>query len=132
MNKNQKTQTVVILGASNNTNRYSYQAQKRLLEYGHKVIPVHPKLTVIEDLPVINDLAQINEKVDTLTLYVGEKRSQCLIDAIIALKPRRVIFNPGSESSLLENRLEQEGIPYIHDCTLIMLSTEQFNLASHL
>jgi hypothetical protein len=61
-----------------------------------------------------------------LTLYVGEDRSLALIDDILRLNPRRVIFNPGSESAPLEERLHQHHIPRIHGCTLVMLRTHQF------
>ncbi|RKZ99014.1 MAG: CoA-binding protein [Gammaproteobacteria bacterium] len=119
-------QTVVVLGASNKPHRYSYKAIKLLKEYGHNIIPVHPKLTNIDGLPVIANLSDIHETVDTLTLYIGADNSQFLIDEIIALKPERVIFNPGTKSELLEDKLLQAEILFIHDCTLIMLESDQF------
>ncbi len=120
------SQTVVVLGASAKTQRYSNKAIKLLLQYHHKVIPVHPKLTQIEDLAVVSCLSDINTTVDTLTLYISAKWSHDLIDDIVALKPGRVIFNPGTESDALESKLAEEGIDYVHDCTLIMLQANQF------
>ena len=120
-------QTVVVLGASVKPQRYSYRAVKLLLQYNHKVIPVHPKLTCIDELAVVASLSDISISVDTLALYVGAERSHPLIDEIIALKPGRVIFNPGTESKRLEEKLSSEGIPFIHDCTLVMLQSNQFD-----
>ncbi len=121
-------QTVVVLGASNKPHRYSYKAIKLLIKYGHNIIPVHPRLTSIDTLSVIANLSDINETVDTLTLYIGADKSQFLIDEVIALKPKRVIFNPGTKSELLEENLSKAAIPFVHDCTLIMLESEQFDL----
>ncbi|MCP3851848.1 MAG: CoA-binding protein [Gammaproteobacteria bacterium] len=126
-----RTQTVIVLGASNKTHRYSYKAIKLLKEYGHNILPVHPKLSSIDGLPVISSLSSIHIKVDTLTLYVGEEKSRMLIDEIIALNPKRVIFNPGTESKILVKKLTQAEIPFIHDCTLIMLETNRFDISTH-
>lgn len=123
-----KTQTVVVLGASDKQHRYSYKAIKLLERYGHNIIPVHPKLTDIDGLSVVENLSDINETVDTLTLYIGADRSKLLLNEIIELKPKRVIFNPGTDSEILTERLLQEEITFIHDCTLIMLETNRFEL----
>ncbi|PKN32809.1 MAG: CoA-binding protein, partial [Deltaproteobacteria bacterium HGW-Deltaproteobacteria-20] len=49
-----------------------------------------------------------------------------LQDAILALRPGRVILNPGTESAALEQALTEAGIPWAHACTLVMLRTGQF------
>ena len=41
---------VVVMGASAKPDRYSNQAVRLLLENGHEVIPVHPKLDEVEGL----------------------------------------------------------------------------------
>lgn len=121
-------QCVVVVGASNKTHRYSYRALKLLKHYGHEVIPVHPMLKDIDGTEVVADLAQIQQSVDTLTLYVGAEHSRPLMDKILALKPRRVIFNPGTACSDLEDKLRSAGITSTHDCTLIMLESDCFDL----
>ena len=119
-------QTVVGLGASDNPERYSNMAVCLLKDYGHHVIPVHPKLHRIEGLQAAASLEEIPGSVDTLTLYVGPQRSEALIGAIVGLRPKRVIFNPGTESKVLENRLKEEKIPFVKGCTLVMLQSGQF------
>jgi predicted CoA-binding protein len=120
------SQTVVVLGASNKPQRFSNMAIKKLLQHGHKVIPIHPRLEEIEGVPVIDRLDDVGEKIDTLTLYIGPQRIQPLIDKIVALHPKRVIFNPGTESVALENRLTEHNIPYVRACTLVMLDSGEF------
>jgi predicted CoA-binding protein len=123
-----KKQSVVVLGASNKTHRFSYRAVKLLIQYGHEVIPVHPRLEEIDGLAVVADLDQIQQQVDSLTLYIGEDHSRLLMDKILALKPGRVIFNPGTASSVLEEKLNAAGIAYRHDCTLVMLESNGFDI----
>ncbi|WP_303906233.1 CoA-binding protein [Thiohalomonas denitrificans] len=117
---------VVILGASPKADRYSNRAQHLLMEAGYQVIPVHPKIEEIEGVPVVHDLRDVEKPVHTLTFYVGPQRTVPMIEAIAALAPKRVIFNPGTESGLLEERLARQGAECIRGCTLVMLRTHQF------
>ena len=119
-------QTVAVLGASNNPERYSNMAVRRLREAGHHVIPVNPALSEIEGLPVARSLGEIKKPVDTLTLYVGPERLAALTDEILRLAPKRVIFNPGTESPELAAALDRAGITHLEACTLVMLQTGQF------
>ncbi len=121
-----KGHCVVVLGASPKPTRYSYQAVKLLDQRGYRVIPVHPKARRIDNLPVVQDLGAIHGQVHTLTLYLGPERSRGLIPKIVALAPRRVILNPGSESRDLELALTDARIPYARACTLVLLRVGQF------
>ena len=87
------SQRVVVLGASHKPERYSNQAIRLLREHGHEVIPVHPKLAEAEGIPVVNSLDVIEGAVDTLTMYIGAERSSPIAEAILKLRPGRVIFN---------------------------------------
>ncbi|MEJ5242158.1 MAG: CoA-binding protein [Desulfomicrobiaceae bacterium] len=120
------TQTVAILGASPKPERYSHKALKALMEHGHDVIPVHPARTDIDGIPTARSLDEITRPVDTLTVYVSPTHSLPLAEAIIRLRPGRVILNPGTESPELEARLSEAGIAWQHACTLVLLSTGQF------
>ena len=123
---NTKHERVVILGASDNPERYSHRALLLLKQHGHEVVPVHPKLVVIEETPVVADLSAVKGPVDTVTMYVGAAISTGLKDKLIALNPRRVIFNPGAENGTLAASLTEAGISCEKACTLVLLQTGQF------
>ncbi len=118
---------VVVLGATAKPERYANQAIRLLREKGiSPITPVHPKLAVSEGLPVTNKLSEVPQPVDTLTLYVGSARLEPMIDDILAIKPGRVIFNPGTESPTLQQALNTADIPWEEACTLVLLRTGQF------
>ncbi|MCL2480086.1 MAG: CoA-binding protein [Spirochaetaceae bacterium] len=121
--------TVVILGASNNPERYSHKALKMLAEYGYKTIPVHPQLKDIDGIEVKNSLMDISEEIYTLTVYVGPEKIVPLIPDIVKLKPQRVILNPETESKELKEALAKASILHTEACTLILLKTGQFEKA---
>lgn len=114
---------VAILGASADAERFSNQAQRMLKQHGHAVVPVSPKETLIDGEPVMPSLAAIEGPVDTLTLYVRPAISSQQEAEILALAPRRVVFNPGTENPPLEQALRAAGIACVEACTLVMLRT---------
>lgn len=117
---------VAVLGASNNPERYSYKAVKMLNEHNFTVIPVHPSGIAVCGCETKKSLAEINSEVDTLSIYVNASLSSKESDAILKLKPRRIIFNPGTENPLLEDVCSKNGIEVVHGCTLVMLKTSSF------
>ena len=121
-----KSQRVIVIGASAKPERYSNRAVRLLFEHGHEVVPVNPGISSIEDIPVISKLEDLSGHVDTVTLYVSAERSSVLKDAIIHLHPDRVIFNPGAENPVLLAALEANGIRTEEACTLVLLNTDQF------
>jgi predicted CoA-binding protein len=122
--------STVVLGASDNPERTSYQAIERLLRHGYTVIPINPKGGQILGQNVVTALEQVQQPVDTVTMYVGPDRQDALIDTLITLGPRRIIFNPGSENPAIYYRLQQAGITVVEACTLVLLSTGQFDKAA--
>lgn len=117
---------VVVLGASPKPARYANQAVRLLLEHGYRVTPVHPRFGEIEGLRVANRLDQVPQPVHTLTLYVGPERLEPQIPELLALRPGRVIFNPGTECPAFQQALDQAGIEWFEACTLVLLRTKQF------
>ncbi len=121
-----KKERVMVIGASDNPERYSHKALLMLREQGHEVAPVHPKLASIEGIPVLPDISAAEGRIDTVTMYVGPQISSGLADKLAALKPGRVIFNPGAENPGLADRLRAAGIACEEACTLVLLRTGQF------
>ena len=97
-------ETVAILGASPDPERYAFKAQRLLKENGHRVIPVSAKESAIDGDATVAELGAIAGKVDTLTVYVRPAISSQYRAEIEALKPRRVIFNPGTENPELADQ----------------------------
>ena len=121
-----KMEKVAVIGASPLEDRYSNKAMKMLMEYGHDPIPVVPKHKEILGKPVTHKLADVEEDVDTVTLYVGPARQAPIIEDIVAKKPKRVIFNPGTENPEAYEQLKAAGIEVSVACTLVLLRTNQY------
>lgn len=117
--------TTVVIGASPNFERYSYKATVSLQHHGHTVYPVGLRSGKINALDIITDKPLI-KAVDTVTLYVGPQNQAAWQDYIFSLKPKRIIFNPGTENPEFEKAAKSKGIDCIEACTLVMLSIDNY------
>ena len=64
--------------------------------------------------------------IDTVSLYLNPKAQKEYYDYIISLKPRRVIFNPGTENEEFYELLKVNNIAFEESCTLVLLATNQY------
>ena len=117
----------VILGASNNPARYSFQAAKLLSEMGYEFEPVGLKKGLSGGMNIRNIRERpVIENVDTITLYMNPYNQQEYLEYIISMRPKRIIFNPGTENPELVDLAAKASINTIENCTLIMLRTGSF------
>jgi uncharacterized protein len=118
----------VIIGATPNTSRYAYIAASMLQDYGHPFVAVGIKSGEVLGQPIL-DLRQRPEikDVDTITLYIGAAHQPEWYDYLISLKPRRIIFNPGTENPEFERMLQAQDIEAEEACTLVLLRTGQYD-----
>jgi len=115
----------LVIGASTNPSRYSYRATRSLTLHGHKVSlvgrgsgevfgeEIHPEIPV-------------NQDINTVTLYIGPQHQDDVIPKVLALNPKRVIFNPGTENPNFQKELKKNGIEWEEACTLVLLATDQY------
>ena len=122
MSNSKKT---VIIGASTDPTRYSYKAASMLHAHHLPFVPVGIKKGEVFGQPILNGMEPI-ESVDTVTLYVGPQNQEAWADYILSLKPRRVIFNPGTENESLMKQVRAAGAEALEACTLVLLSTGQY------
>ena len=120
-----KSKSTVVIGASINPERYSNKAVNKLLEYNHTVYALGLKEGVIKNIN-INTSLPLLKGIDTVTLYINPTNQTDWYDYVLSLKPKRVIFNPGTENKTFENLLHQNNIETIEACTLVLLATHQY------
>jgi len=115
----------LVLGASENPARYSNMAIQRLRRYGHPVVGVGNRAGQVDDVEIVTGQPSV-EDVDTITLYMNPTNQRPYYDYILGLKPKRIIFNPGTENMELQHMAQQQGIETDYACTLVMLSIGQY------
>jgi len=115
----------LVLGATNNPARYAYLAANRLVAAGHEIVNIGVKKGEVAGVP-IQTAGDVRSDVHTITLYIGPHRQPEYYRYIIDTKPKRIIFNPGTENPELKALAQQQGIETLEACTLVLLSTGQY------
>lgn len=115
----------LIVGATTNPDRYAYKAAHKLTDHGHEIVPFGIKKGEVAGEAILNSWDTI-EEIDTVTLYVGPKNQPDYYQKIIDVKPKRVIFNPGTENPEFQEQLSANGIAFEEACTLVLLSVGNY------
>jgi len=115
----------LVLGATNNPARYAYLAANRLVAAGHEIVNIGIKNGEVAGVS-IQRATDIQPDIHTITLYIGPQRQPQYYDYISQTKPKRIIFNPGTENPELKALASQQGIEVVEACTLVLLSTGQY------
>ena len=116
----------LILGASNKPLRYAYKALLLLRRHAHEVVAVGSHAELVSDVPILTELPANIPNLHTVTMYLNPDRQKPYYKSVIALKPKRIIFNPGAENSELAQLAQQNGIAVENACTLVLLNTGQY------
>jgi len=111
----------LVLGASMNPERASYEAIQRLKAKGYEVVAVGGRTGQVAGVAIQDGKPDFND-LDTLTLYIGPNRQKENYAYILGLKPKRIIFNPGAENQELGDLARKAGIEVEFACTLVMLA----------
>jgi predicted CoA-binding protein len=119
------TPITLVVGASPNPERYAFKAITQLRQHYHEVYAFGPRSGTVSGVEIQHTLPNTNE-IDTITLYVGPERQTELIDPLINLHPRRIIFNPGTENPAFETKARAVGIQTEQACTLVLLATQTY------
>lgn len=112
----------LVIGASENEERYSNRAIRMLLEHKHPVTALGLRTGNVSGVKIHTDYSDEFEGVDTITLYLSPKNQESYFSLIERLNPKRIIFNPGTEFPQMYRRFQEQGIMCEEACTLVLLS----------
>jgi uncharacterized protein len=115
----------LVIGASDNPSRYSYLAVERLARHGDPVVALGVHTGQVAGVPIVTE-RPTDDDFDTVTLYLNPARQQDYYDYILSLKPKRLLFNPGTENPVLSEMAAAAGIQPVEACTLVLLGTGQY------
>lgn len=115
----------LVFGASLKPDRYSNIAVKKLIDNDIEVLAFGLRSGDIHGVKIETVLLPYKD-IHTVTLYVNPSRQKQYYDYIVSLKPKRVIFNPGTENPEFYHILKENNIEFEVACTLTLLATEQY------
>lgn len=114
-----------MLGATTKPDRYAYMAINSLAGKGHPVVAIGQQTGEVAGVKIQTKMVPL-KNIDTVTLYLNPQRQREYYNYIIEAKPKRVVFNPGTENPELYQLLKSNSIEVEVGCTLVMLATNQY------
>ena len=121
-----REKVTLVLGASSNPERVSYEAVISLRNRGIPVIAVGRRENDIGDVKIVRGMPVPGTKVHTVTLYMSAANQVEFYDYILSLEPERIIFNPGTGNPELADMASIRGIEVVERCMLVMLKKGEF------
>jgi len=116
MNQNK----VVILGASENQEKASYAVTKLLYKRGYDIYAVNEQKGNIGNIK-IHDFSETLTEAETISVFYSPSKQKSYYEFLLALHPKRIIFNPDTDNPELEELARQHHIKVIKGCTFALL-----------
>lgn len=120
-----KPKRTLVLGASDKPDRYSFMVIERLIKAGHPVVAIGSRNGIVHGVKIYTETIPITD-IHTITLYLSPSNQRTYYDYIISLRPKRIIFNPGTYNPELIALAKKNEIDCEIACNLVLLSTGQF------
>lgn len=115
----------LVFGASSKPGRFALLAIKSLVKHNIEVVAIGARPGEVEGVQILN-YPIFPTDIHTVTLYLNPNRQKQYLEYIFALKPKRIIFNPGTENPELLKLAREHGVEVIFDCTLVMLNANRY------
>lgn len=115
----------LVFGASLKPHRYSYIAVRRLVDAGVETVAFGLRRGTVKGVDIQTSLDCFSG-IHTITLYMRPSRQIPFYQEILRIKPKRIIFNPGTENPEFYRLLQEQQIEVVIACTLVMLSVGRY------
>lgn len=116
--------SVVILGASEDRNKFGNKALRAFQSRGYRVYPVHPKASKIEGVPVYNSITKVPERPHMVTAYLPPQILLSVLPDIASKGCDELWLNPGTESDEVLFQAKKLGLNVIQACSILAIGIE--------
>lgn len=112
-------QTVAIIGASSDRNKYGNKAVRAFVRKGFKVFPVNPNETEVEGQKAYARVGDIPVALNRVSVYVPPAVGLKLLPEIAAKGCDELWLNPGADSDEVVTEAERLGLKVVQDCSIV-------------
>ena len=123
-----KQKTVVIIGASNNPDKYGNRAVRAYLKGGYTVYPINLNEDTIEGLKVYKSILDVPDEIDLASMYVLPEIGLEVIEEVAKKGVKDVFLNPGAESGELIDKARELGLNPIVACSIVDIGMNPYDL----
>jgi predicted CoA-binding protein len=112
-------QTIAILGASTDRDKFGNKCLRAYRHAGWTVYPVNPKEREIEGLPAFASLADVPRPLDRISVYLRPPVTAALLPAIAEAGAEATFFNPGAADEEVLAEARRIGVRSRDACAIV-------------
>jgi uncharacterized protein len=116
----ESSQTIAVVGLSNNPDRTSYRVSRYMQEHGYKIIPVNPTITEALGEKAYASLKDIPEKVDIVNVFRRSEDVPPVADEAIAIKAKGLWMQEGIVNEEAAKKAESAGLKVVMDSCIMV------------
>ncbi|HYE03514.1 MAG TPA: CoA-binding protein [Phycisphaerales bacterium] len=110
---------VMVIGASNDRDKFGNKAVRAFLRQGHEVVPVNPTVAEVEGLRTYPDVASVPGHVDRACFYV---QPEVGVEVVRQVARRgnvdEVWLNPGADAPEVVAEAKRLGLSVVRACSI--------------
>lgn len=111
----------VVVGASQNPERYGHSIYKKLKERGYRVYPVSPNYDNINGDKCYKSISDLPEMPEVINMVVSPKHGMDVIDEAAKLNIRNIWLQPGTYNDELLDKIKENDLTAVQACVLVAL-----------
>ncbi len=115
-----KDDSIALIGASTDPNKYGYKILQYLLDNQYEVYPINPKAKEILKHKVYVSLEHINHKIDIVVFVVPPQVTNEILKQVKQLNIKKVWFQPGSSNEMSLDFCKEYKIDYVNQACLML------------
>lgn len=109
----------VVIGVTNDVDKYGYKIFKRLLDLGYTTYGVSPKYSEVLQQPIYKDLQSINKQIDVAVFVVNPKYGVEYSKQCKQLGIQHLWLQPGTFDEELLKTIEENHLDSYQNCILV-------------
>ena len=113
---------VMIIGASQNPNKFGHRAVVAYVAAGHEVFPVHPSARTVAGVATYANVTDVPRPIDRASLYLPPDKSEAVLEALAERGDVVELWlNPGADAPDRIVQAKTLGLQPVVACSLAAL-----------
>lgn len=115
------SQTVAVIGASRNREKFGNKALRAFARRGYTVIPINPTQSEVEGYRTYASVLDVPGAIDLATIYVQPRIAVRVVEEVSKKGIPEVWLNPGADAPEVVSRARELGLRTEQLCSILAI-----------
>lgn len=114
-------QTVAVIGASSNRDKFGNKALRAFERRGYTVIPINPNEAEVEGHKTYASVLDVPGTIDVATVYVHPHVGVGVMEQLAKKGVGKVFLNPGADGDEVVDSARSLGLNAVQNCSILAI-----------